>query len=169
VAPLVDLRRPTDADHDFVVRRIDDWAGGRKARHLLARLWFRHFSGLSWVGTREDGRVVGIAIGFLGQDDPSVAVLHLVAVDPAHRRRGTGTDLVTAVMRDAAGRGARTIRTTAWPDDRPSIAFLQAVGFGLVEPPDGQRLYGMPALADYDEPGDDRTELERELDPTTSR
>jgi hypothetical protein len=27
----------------------------------------------------------------------------------------------------------------------------------------------MPAVADYDEPGDDRTELERELDSPTGR
>jgi ribosomal protein S18 acetylase RimI-like enzyme len=168
VAPLVDLRRPTDADHPLVIRRIDDWAGGRKARHLLPRLWFRNFTGSSWVATREDGRVLGIAIGFLSQDEPTVAVLHLLAVDPHHRRQGIGTDLAAAFMRDAVERGARTLRTTAWPDDRPTIAFLRTLGFEIVEPPDGQRLYGTPAVADYDEPGDDRAELERSLDASAA-
>jgi hypothetical protein len=157
----VAYRRPTDADHEPLVRRIDDWAGGRKARHWLPRFWFRHFTGTSWVAVRDDGRVIGAAIGFVSPDDPSVAVLHLVAVDPARRRQGIGSELVERFARDVAGREARTIRTTAWPDDRPTIAFLEAVGFRVILPPDGQRLYGTPAVADYDEPGDDRAELER--------
>jgi hypothetical protein len=56
------------------------------------------------------------------------------------------------------------LKTTAWPDDRPTIAFLRAIGFELIEPPGGQRLYGTPAIAEFDAPGDDRAELERRLD-----
>ena len=155
MAEAIDYRRPIDADHDAVVRRFDDWAGGRTARQLLPRHWFRHFTGTSWIAAREDGRVIGIATGFLSQDDPSLAGLH--------RRRGVGSELVARFVRDAATRGATTVRTTAWADDRPTIRFLEAVGFRLVEPPDRQRLYGMPAVADYDAPGDDRAELERSL------
>jgi ribosomal protein S18 acetylase RimI-like enzyme len=164
VAELVDYRRPTDADHEPIVRRIDDWAGGRSARRLVARLWFRDFTSTSWLATRGDGRVIGIAIGYLSQDDPRVAMLHLVAVDPRHRRRGIGSELTARFARDAVARQARTLRTTAWADDRPTIRFLEAVGFRLLEPADGQHLYGMPATADYDAPGDDRSELERSLD-----
>jgi GNAT superfamily N-acetyltransferase len=164
VAELVDYRRPTDADHEPIVRRIDDWAGGRAARRLVARLWFRDFTATSWIATRENGRPIGIAIGYVSQDDTAVAVLHLVAVDPRHRRRGIGSELAARFARDAADRQARTLRTTAWADDRPTIRFLEAIGFRLIEPPGRQRLYGMPAIADYDAPGDDRSELERSLD-----
>ncbi|MFL5777280.1 MAG: GNAT family N-acetyltransferase [Chloroflexota bacterium] len=164
MAAPMNLRRPVEADHDEIVRRIDDWAGGRKARHLLPRLWFRHFTGTSWVATRPDGRVVGLAIGFVSPDDPTLAVLHALAVDPAHRRGGVGSALADRFAQDAAGHGATTARTTAWPDDRRMIAFLEAVGYRLVKPADGQRLYGTPAIADFDEPGDDRAELERPLD-----
>ena len=160
----IDYRRPSEADHDAIIRRIDDWAGGRAARSRLSRFWFRHFTGTSWVATRPDGHVIGAAIGYVSPDDPSLAVLHVVAVDPKHRRRGVGSGLVARVSRDAVERGARTIRTTAWPDDRPTLAFLQAVRFELGVPPNGQRLYGTPAVADFDEPGDDRAELERPLD-----
>ena len=157
------FRRPTEADHDAIVRRIDDWANGRTARHQLPRLWFRHFSGTSWVIVDERDRPVGIALGFLSPDQPSIAVLHALAVDPAHRRRGLGSELVARFAADASAGGATTIRTTAWPDDRPTIAFLESIGFRLLPAPDGQRLYGTPAMADYDEPGDDRAELERSV------
>ena len=158
--PAPAFRRPTEDDHDAVVRRIDDWAGGRSARHQLPRLWFRHFTGTSWVAVRGDGRPVGIGIGFVSPDDPATALLHLVAVDPRHRRRGIGRELVTRFVADAIQRDVATIRTTAWPDDRPTIAFLEAVGFSIIEGPGGQRLYGTPARADFDEPGDDRAELQ---------
>ena len=154
------FRRPTEADHDTIVRGIDDWAGGRTARHLLPRFWFRHFTGTSWVAQRDDGRAIGLAVGFVSPDAPATAVLHVVAVDQAHRRRGIGRELVTRFVADAIQRDAQVIRTTAWPDDRPTIAFLAAVGFRLLDAPDSQRLYGTPATSDFDEPGDDRAELE---------
>ena len=153
-------RRPTEDDHEPIVRRFDDWAAGRPARQLVARLWFRYFTGTSWVADRGDGRPIGIAIGFVSPDDPRLGILHLVAVDPARRREGIGRELVTKTTADAIERGAARIRTTAWPDDRPTLAFLEAVGFALLEGPGGQRLYGTPARADFDEPGDDRAELE---------
>jgi GNAT superfamily N-acetyltransferase len=155
-----DVRRPTEDDHDPITGRIDDWAGGRAARHLLPRLWFRHFTGTSWVATRPDGRPIGLALGFVSPDDPTTGILHVIAVDPAHRRKGLGRELVTRCVADASERGATTIATAAWADDRPTIAFLQAVGFELLDPPGRQRLYGMPAIADFDGPGDDRAELE---------
>ena len=166
MAPAVDFDRPTDADHEAIVRRIDDWAGGRKARHLVPRLWFRHFTGMSWAARLDPGgRVAGVAIGIVSPDEPTTAILHLVAVDPAHRRGGIGRELVDRFVGDARAAGARRVLTTAWPDDRPTLRFLEAVGFSLVAPPDRQRLYGTPAIADYDEPGDDRAELERSIAP----
>jgi ribosomal protein S18 acetylase RimI-like enzyme len=165
VDPAATYRRPGEDDHDTIVRRIDDWAGGRTSRHLLPRMWFRHFTGTSWVADRGDGRPIGIAIGFVSPDDPTTAVLHAIAVDPRHRRGGIGRELVTRSVADAIERGARRIRATAWPDDRPTIAFLEAVGFDILDSPGGQRLYGTPAIADFDEPGDDRAELELVVTP----
>jgi GNAT superfamily N-acetyltransferase len=153
-------RRPTENDHDVIVERIDHWAGGRAARHFVPRLWFRHFTGTSWIADRGDGRPVALAIGFISPDHPETAVLHLVAVDPARRRQGIGRELVTRTIADAIDRGAERIATTAWADDRPTVAFLEAVGFSLLAGPGGQRLWGTPARADFDEPGDDRAELE---------
>ena len=144
MAEPVDYRRPTDADHDAIVRRFDDWAGGRTARQLLPRLWFRHFTGTSWVAARDDGRVIGIAIGFLGQDDPSVAVLHVIAVDPRHRRRGVGSELAARFVRDAATRGATTARTTAWPDDRPTHPLPRGGRLPLVDRPTASACTACP-------------------------
>jgi ribosomal protein S18 acetylase RimI-like enzyme len=161
----ITLRRPTEADHDAVVARFDDWAAGRSARQLVPRFWFRHFRGTSWVAARDDGRVVGIAIGYASADDPTTAVLHLVAVDPRHRRRGLGRELVERFLDDAAAGGARHVATTAWPDDRPTLAFLQRIGFRIVDE-DRARLYGTPAVPDFDAPGDDRAELEMTIVPS---
>ena len=132
------FRGATEDDHDAVVRRIDDWAGGRTARHLLSRLWFRYFTGTSWVADRGDGRAVGIVIGFVSQDDPATAVLHLVAVDPGIAAAASGASSSTRFVADAIQRGAVRIRTTTWPDDHPTIAFLEAVGFGLLAEPGRQ-------------------------------
>jgi len=156
----VPLRRPVEADHRALAPVVDGWFGGRRVWPLLSRAWFRHFTGTSWVATRPDGRPIGLAIGFVSPDHPTTGHLHVIAVDPAHRRNGLGSELVTRCVADAIERGATTVATVAWADDRPTIGFLQKHGFQLLDPPGGQHLYGMPAIADFDAPGDDRAQLE---------
>lgn len=162
-SPLaVDLRHPNEADHRAVAAVVDDWFG-RRVLPLASSAWFRHAASTSWLAADERGRLVGFVIGYRSQDRPAEAVLHLVAVDPARRRRGVGRALVETFVGTVAATGATTVRAVAWPDDPASIAALRALGF---EPEAGsgtQRLYGIPAYADLDGPGEDRAVLTRRI------
>lgn len=157
------LRRPVEADHRAVAAVIDEWFGGRRMADRAARSWFRHVGSTSWLAVDPDDRRIGLLLGYLSQDHPDEAVLHLVAVDPNERRRGIGRALVDAFADDLATRGADHVVALVWPGDPPATAFFEACGFVADAGAGSQNLFGMPAYPDLEAPGDDRIVFQRSL------
>jgi ribosomal protein S18 acetylase RimI-like enzyme len=159
----VTFRRPVEADHRFLVDRVDEWWGGRKLRHLLPRLWLRHFTGTSWIAEDRSGAIVGFLVGFISPDDPAEAYIHMAATSPNHRRAGLGRALYDRFLADARARGACHVTAVTWPGNQVSVGFHRALGFTPDDGPGTQRLYGTPAYPDYDGDGQDRVVFSLEL------
>ena len=157
-------RRPVEADHAFVVSRVDAWWGGRRLHDLLPRLWFQHFTGTSWIAEARDGRSVGFLVGFVWPDHPDVGYVHMIATDPGLRRQGVGRELYQRFFEDVAARGVRTVQAITWPGNRVSIEFHRAMGFSPAMGPGTVPAWGSPAFLDYDAPDEDRTVFELHLD-----
>ncbi len=157
------FRRPTEADHPGLVSQVDEWWAGRKIHQLLPRLWFRHFSETSWLAEDAGGRTVGFLVGFISQDRPDEAYIHLAGVGPNHRRAGIGRELYSRFCSDVAGRGVRHVSTVTWPGNRASVLFHRALGFTVQAGPGTQNLYGTQSYPDYDAEGDDRVVFNLEL------
>ena len=150
-------RRPTPDDHPRVQGVIDEWwGGGRRLGQLLPRLWLEHFRGTSWLAETDDGRLAGFLVGFVSQDDPSTAYVHMVASDPNRRHQGIGSALYARFFADAREHGAARVTAVTWPGNRASIGFHRAVGFRVDDGPGTQPLYGTPAHVDHDGEGEDR-------------
>jgi len=152
----VRFRRPIEADHPVVMAQVDDWWGGRRVRAMLPRLWFRHFTGTSWIAEGEDGRLLGFVVGFISPDHPDIAYAHMIGTDPNRRRRGLGRALYDRFFEDARDHGATTVVAVTWPGNQVSVGFHRAMGFAPDEGSATQRLYGSPAYPDYDGDGEDR-------------
>jgi ribosomal protein S18 acetylase RimI-like enzyme len=157
------FRRPRPEDHPRLDAVIDEWWGGRRLRHLLPRLWLEHFAGTSWLVEDAEGRLAGFLVGFVSQDDPTTAYVHMIASDPNRRRRGLGAQLYERFFTDARARGASRVTAVTWPGNRQSIAFHRAVGFAVDDGPGTQPIYGTPAHPDHDGDGEDRVVFIREL------
>lgn len=157
------LRHATESDHAAIAAVIDEWFAGRRIAHLAGRSWFRHVGSTSWLAVDEGDRPVGLLLGFRSQDHPEEAVIHLLGVDPNRRRQGMGRRLVEAFATDLAERGATEVVALAWPGDPPAVAFFRAVGFRADDGPGSQNLFGTPAFADFEAPGDDRIVYRRRL------
>ena len=157
------FRRPVEADHRFLVDRVDQWWGGRKVHPLLPRLWFRHFTGTSWIAEDASSSIVGFLVGFISPDHPDEAYVHMAATDPNRRRAGLGRALYERFFDDVRARGAHRVTAITWPGNRVLVGFHRALGFVPEDGPDTQRLYGTPAYPDYDAGGDDRVVFSRAL------
>jgi GNAT superfamily N-acetyltransferase len=161
--PDIAFRRPVEADHARLIGLVDEWWGGRKIHHLLARLWFQHFTGTSWVAEDDRGAPIGFLVGFISADHPAQAYIHMVGTSPNHRKAGMGRALYERFFDDARARGARRVTAITWPANRVSVGFHRAMGFTADDGAGTPRLYGTPAFPDYDGEGDDRTVFTREL------
>ena len=159
----VRFRRPIEADHASIVRKVDEWWGDRSTHHRLPRSWFRHFTGTSWIAEDGRGRIVAFIVGFVSPDHPDEACIHMIGTGPNHRRRGIGRALYDRFFEDARQRGARRAIAPVPPGERGAIDFHRALGFAPTDGDGTQNLYGTPAFADYDADGADRAVFSRDL------
>jgi len=73
-----------------------------------------------------DGELVGFAIMKFGDDD---AHLHLLAVDPRHRRRGIATELLNWLEAACRTAGMQSIRVEVRTTNRPARALYAGLGY----------------------------------------
>ena len=161
--PALHFRRPTEADHAQIVERVDDWWGGRQMRALLPRMWFRHFTEMSWIVEDDRGRLAGFLVGFISPDHPDIAYAHMIATNPNLRRRGVGRTLYERFFADARAAGAREVQAITWPGNRVSVNFHLHLGFRPDDGPGTRPIYGVPAYRDFDGDDQDRVVLIRTL------
>jgi GNAT superfamily N-acetyltransferase len=162
-APRYSLRHPTDADFAALADRLADWAD-HSGDATPGRVWFRDFASSGWLAeTDEGGRPLGIVLGFVSPERPGEAVLQYLSVDPANRRKGIGSRLVRDFEQAVRATGATRVSAACRPDHRAMLVFLGSLGYAPLELPGGQRLYGVPAVANWNGSGEDRAVLEHVL------
>ncbi|MDP9265836.1 MAG: GNAT family N-acetyltransferase [Chloroflexota bacterium] len=130
----VRLRALADAPHAFLTTLAEAERRSEPDWRELAR---RGVSGdhQSTFVAEDAGRLVGMATGYFPDerhrelDDPKVASLIHMWVEPAVRRGGVGRRLVQAVLAWAAERGSPVVRLEVNASDTGAIALYEHVGF----------------------------------------
>ena len=162
-APPYRLRHPDEDEVAALDARLRDWCEAPRTSGS-GRTWVRHFAGTSWVAeATPEARPLGVLLGFGSPGRPGEAIIHVLAVDPAFRRRGIGRALVERFAADLAAAGATELSVPWRPDDPAGLAFLRALGFVPDAGPGSVRIYGVPAYADWEGPGEDRALLRRAI------
>lgn len=161
--PAHSLRHTRESDHPLIVDAIGRWWDTPNAATLgllMPRLFLQFFTGTSWVVESESSELGAFLICFRSQDDPAVAYIHFVGVDPELRGAGLGRGLYELTFETMAALGCTEIRAITGPKNRRSQAFHQAMGFTA----HGDRgIDGVLAYADYDGPGEARVVFTRAL------
>jgi GNAT superfamily N-acetyltransferase len=101
---------------------------------------------------KDGDEVAAYLFGFMAQTGP-VAYIHLVGVRPAYRRLGLARRLYRHIMAWAVAQGCTELKAITTPGNRDSIAFHQSLGMELLGRPNET---GIPVVADYAGPGQDR-------------
>lgn len=118
------LAAPQDHHEAVEVWRAARAAQGRRpSAEVVARVQEKAGSGLLVVAA-EDDRLVGMALGEPGRDDPTLLHLEMVIVHPDAQGRGLGGILVEAIADEAWSRGFR--HADVWCT---APGFYEACGF----------------------------------------
>ncbi len=126
---MTTLRPATLADHARILEVMPAWWGGRDLRALVPSLFLEHFAGTSLVAETGDGDLAGFLVGFVSQDHPDEAYVHMIGVDQAHRGDGLGRRLHDAFADAVRERGVRRVRCVTSTVNEASVAFHTAIGF----------------------------------------
>ena len=143
------IRGITKEDYDYVVSVLDRWWAGPAGQR--AHPLFFYELGTGALVAEQDGKVVGFLLGFVAPLDEPIGYVHLVGIDPHHRRRGVGQHLYARFEQRCREGGARRLKAIAAVGNDGSVAFHEAVGFRAEE------------VADYAGPGRSRMVFTREL------
>ncbi|MFQ6110596.1 MAG: urea transporter [Nitrospinota bacterium] len=157
----VAYRKAVREDYLPLLARVDEWYGAQVS-YLLHPLFLEHFAETSWVAECE-GRPVGFLVGFLSQDHHEQAYVHLVAVDPAMRRRGVARELYSRFEHAVWKAGRRLVRLIVVPENRAAIDFHRSLGFRPVEE-GAVWMDGLPVMLNYGGPGINCIIFEKPLD-----
>jgi ribosomal protein S18 acetylase RimI-like enzyme len=123
------LRTATRADHARILAVMPGWWGGRDLRALMPLLFLENFAGTSLLAETDDGDLAGFLIGFVSQDHPDEAYVHMIGVDPARRGEGLGRRLHDAFAAVVRERGVRRVRCVTSTVNVDSVAFHTSIGF----------------------------------------
>jgi ribosomal-protein-alanine N-acetyltransferase len=102
-------------------------------------------AGHHYLAARADGALVGYAgIAFVAGPPYPEAEIHTIGVDPEHRRRGIGRELLRGLLAVADAEGA-TVYLEVRTDNEAARALYEAEGFTVVGL---RRRYYRPSGAD---------------------
>jgi ribosomal protein S18 acetylase RimI-like enzyme len=149
----VRIRQLEESDYDAIISVLNEWWGERQMVAMLPRLFFKYFSGTSFMAETGNKRA-GFLVGFFSAINNSEAYIHFAGVHPDHRKSGTGRLLYSHFF-DVCRRNDRSIiRCVTSPVNKNSIAFHSSMGFQLQ--PSAEVVNDIPIHKNYDGPGEDR-------------
>jgi ribosomal-protein-alanine N-acetyltransferase len=126
---LIEALRETDVDRCAELEKLlfpgdDPWS----ARAFREELRLGHH----YLAARDGDELVGYAgLAFVAGPPHAEAEIHTIGVDPAHRRRGIGRELLQGVLDVADGAGA-TVFLEVRTDNDAARALYEAEGFTVV-------------------------------------
>ena len=156
-------RSLAEDDYNKIIKVVDDWWGGRNVANMLPRLFFVHFRQTSFV-IEENHEPVAFVCGFISPAAPQEAYIHFAGVRPDHRGQGLAKRLYQEFFNLVVGSGCHEVHCVTSLANTGSIAFHTRLGFQVI-PGDAENGEGVPYVADYDGPGQDRVLLSKKLDP----
>ena len=145
--------RPLRAADFAEARAVADAWFGRPVGLTMHRLFFDQLgtSGLRAAPVEDPDRMLGVLLGFASGNEPGLAYIHFVMVDPAARGTGVARALYHEFGRRMFAEGCHRVRTLAAPTNGRSLRFHESLGFTGT------------FASEYVGPGQDRVVFERPL------
>jgi ribosomal protein S18 acetylase RimI-like enzyme len=159
--PDVTIRPFGEDDYLPIAERVEEWYSA-PMKAILLRRFVHHFGSTSFVAWRA-GERVGYVIGWLPPDRADEVFVHAVTLAPSERGRGTGRMLYAALADLGRRAGRRRMVATIRPSNEGSLAFHRALGFVFRTAGAEPDARGIPILAAWDGPDEDRVLAEGQL------
>ena len=128
---MEDLKIRSTLEEDFV--EIADLAENcspmETERNSIYHIFTKYFRSTSFVAELPSGELGGFLLGFISQENPEEAYIHLLCVDPKMRGKHIGKKLVEKFTEELALKNCKKIYLITKPVNWNSISFYKKLGF----------------------------------------
>ena len=128
---MEDLKIRSTLEEDFV--EIADLAENcspmETERNSIYHIFTKFFRSTSFVVELPSGELGGFLLGFVSQENPEEAYIHLLCVDPKMRGKHIGKKLVEKFTEEMALKKCKKIYLITKPVNWNSISFYKKLGF----------------------------------------
>lgn len=139
----METRALDKADYDAIVGVIDHWWGGPTSA-LAHPIFFYELGRLSRVVEDDERNMIGFLLGFVAESYRSataqapeasskVGYVHLVGIDPDHRRRSVARLLYGSFEAACRTEGCARLKAITTLGNEGSVRFHQALGWSVSE------------------------------------
>ncbi|WP_424356257.1 GNAT family N-acetyltransferase [Methanobacterium sp. MBAC-LM] len=148
---MEDLKIRSTLEEDFV--EIADLAENcspmETERNSIYHIFTKFFRSTSFVAELPSGELGGFLLGFLSQENPEDAYIHLLCVDPKMRGKHIGRKLVEKFTEEAALKECKKIYLITKPVNWNSISFYKKLGFLEDKSQETINILGTNAVKNY--------------------
>ena len=104
----------------------------------------------------DDKSIKGFLLGFISQDDPQNAYIHLLCLDKSLRGNGIGLSIVDHFIHLVCAMGSKKVSLICKPYNQTAIKFYKKIGFISESSDKTVEVDGLNVYKCYDGPGDDK-------------
>ena len=123
-------------------------------RNSIYHIFTKFFKSTSLVVELDSGELAGFLLGFVSQEDPEEAYMHLLCVDPKIRTRGIGKSLVEKFFEAVSLKGWKKVYLITKPINWKSISFYRNLGFLEEKKGNIINIMGASAIRNYNGMGE---------------
>lgn len=131
-------------------------------RNSIYHLFTKFFSSTSFVA-EENHRIIGFLLGFISQDNPKEAYIHLLCVHPRFRGDSIASKLLREFIETVKRKNIRRISLITKPINKRAISFYKKHGFKDYKGPQTEKIGDVNVFKDYNGKGEDMILFEKYL------
>lgn len=143
------IRNTFEEDFVNIAELAEECSPMETERNSIYHIFTKFFKGTSFVAELTSGEIAGFVLGFISQENPEEAYIHLLCVDPRMRGRNIGRKMVDVFIDAVASKGCKKINLITKPINWNSISFYRKLGFLEEKSGETMNVLGTTAIKNY--------------------
>ena len=143
------IRNTLEEDFVEIAELAENCSPMETERNSIYHIFTKFFKSTSLVAELPSGGIGGFILGFISQENPEEAYIHLLCVDPKMRGKHVGRKLVEKFIDEVILRECKKICLITKPINWNSISFYKKLGFLEDKSQETINILGVNAVKNY--------------------
>jgi len=143
------IRNTLEEDFVEIAELAENCSPMETERNSIYHIFTKFFKSTSLVAELPSGGIGGFILGFISQENPEEAYIHLLCVDPKMRGKHVGRKLVEKFIGEVTLRECTKICLITKPINWNSISFYKKLGFLEDKSQETINILGVNAVKNY--------------------